>query len=124
VRLEIPLEALGAQDALIDGVGFLHGSGRVAWGRTSLLPPRGEEIIVWGDTIALPPPALARVKIHVDGLAANTRVRVLVEDRELRSAAGHFVDDFRGEDLYQRFGGGPMGGYGDAPVALHVYEIG
>ena len=27
------------------------------------------------------------------------------------------------EDLYQRYGGGFGQGYGDAPVALHVYEI-
>jgi len=51
-------------------------------------------------------------------------VRVLFEDRALTAADGSFVDDFRGRDLYQRFDGGPMLGYGDAPVALHLYEIG
>jgi hypothetical protein len=40
------------------------------------------------------------------------------------AADGFFVDAFRGRDLYQRFGGGPKLGYGDAPVALHLYEIG
>lgn len=50
-------------------------------------------------------------------------MRVLFEDREITAADG-FVDDFRGQDLYQRFGGGPTLGYGDAPVALHVYEVG
>jgi hypothetical protein len=49
---------------------------------------------------------------------------VLFEDRELTAASGYFVDDFRGRDLYQRFGGGPALRYGDAPVALHVYEVG
>ena len=34
------------------------------------------------------------------------------------------IDDFRGCDLYQRFGGGPTTGYGDTPVAVHIYEIG
>jgi hypothetical protein len=29
----------------------------------------------------------------------------------------------RGIDLYQRHGGGPYTGYGDAPVALHIYEV-
>ena len=34
------------------------------------------------------------------------------------------TDDFRGQDLYERFGGGLKGGgYGDTPVALHIYEI-
>jgi hypothetical protein len=29
-----------------------------------------------------------------------------------------------GQDLYQRFGGGPTTGYGGTPVAVHIYEIG
>ncbi len=37
-----------------------------------------------------------------------------VEDRELTAADGCFADDFRGRDLYQRSGGGPMLGYSDA----------
>ena len=48
----------------------------------------------------------------------------LATDRELTAADGSFIDDFRGQDLYQRFGGGPRLGYGDAPVALHLYEVG
>ena len=67
---------------------------------------------------------LARTSISVDGLKSGTLVRVLCEDRELKAADGFFVDDFRGQDLYQRFGGGPTAGYGDTPVAVHVYEIG
>jgi len=51
-------------------------------------------------------------------------MRVLFEDREVKAAEGFFVDDFRGQDLYQRFGGGPTTCYGDTPVAVHVYEIG
>ena len=43
----------------------------------------------------------------VDGLSSGTRVRVLFDDRELEAADGCFVDDFRGQDLYQRLGGGP-----------------
>lgn len=53
----------------------------------------------------------------------GTRIKVLFEDREIIAGPGFFVDDFRGEDLYQRFGGGPGVGYGGAPVALHIYEI-
>jgi hypothetical protein len=33
-----------------------------------------------------------------------------------------FINDFRGQNLYQRYGGGIGTGYGDAPVALHLYE--
>ena len=57
-------------------------------------------------------------------LRADTRVPVLFEDRALTAVDVSFVDDFLGCDLDQRFGGGPLPGYGDAPVALHVYEIG
>ena len=101
----------------------MHPAGRVR-GSDLIVAPGGEELEVWGDTIALPPDRLARTKISVGGLRARSRVRVLFEDRQLTAADGYFVDDFRSRDLYQRFGGGPMLGYGDAPVALHVYEIG
>jgi hypothetical protein len=123
VKLEVPLERIGAAEKLLDGVAFLHTGGRVAWGRTSILDPRGVETLVWGDSIEIPPDTLARTRIHVNGLVAGTRVRVLFEDREIVAADGHFEDDFRGEDLYQRFGGGYGVGYGDGPVALHVYEL-
>ena len=70
------------------------------------------------------PERLARTRIAVDGLKSGTRVRVLFEAREIKAADGFFVDDFRGHDLYRRFGGGPAAGYGDTPVAAHIYEIG
>jgi hypothetical protein len=123
VKLEIPLEKIGASGKLLDGVGFLHEGGRVSWGRTSLVLPDGTETVIWGETVGLPPEALAQVKVRVPGLKAGTPIRVLFEDRTLKAADGHFTDDFRGTDLYQRFGGGWGVGYGDAPVALHLYEI-
>jgi hypothetical protein len=123
VRLEVPLERIGAAAKLLDGVAFLHEGGRVAWGHTSIVEPSGAETLIWGDAIELPPAALAQTRIQVAGLARGTTVRVLFEDREITAADGYFEDDFRGEDLYQRFGGGYGVGYGDGPVALHVYEL-
>jgi hypothetical protein len=123
VRLEVPLDRIGAAEKLLDGVGFLHDGGRVAWGHTSIVDPSGAETLIWGDAIELPPAALAQTRIQVAGLARGTTVRVLFEDREITAAEGYFEDDFRGEDLYQRFGGGYGVGYGDGPVALHVYEL-
>lgn len=72
-----------------------------------------------------PPPSeeLGKTRIEVAGLRAGTRIKVLFEDREIVAAAGHFFDDFRGRDLYQRFGGSPGSAYGPEPVALHIYEI-
>ena len=64
---------------------------------------------------------LAQTRISVAGLKAGTSIRVLFEDRTITAADGHFEDDFRGQDLYQRYGG--AGGYGDTPVSLHVYEL-
>ena len=119
------LKGLAAALQYIPGrVGFIHPRRSVQWGRTSILAPGGEELEVWGDDIQVAPDRLAQTKIAVDGLRAGTRVRVLFEDREVTAANGYFIDDFRGRDLYQRFGGGPTLGYGDAPVALHVYEVG
>jgi hypothetical protein len=123
-QIEISLERIGAHDKLVDGVAFLHRGGRIRWGRTAIVGPRGEEFEIWGDGSDRRPERLARTRIAVDGLKSGTRVRVLFEDRELQAADGFFVDDFRGQDLYQRFGGGPSTGYGDTPVAVHIYEIG
>jgi hypothetical protein len=121
VKLEAPLAALSAVDRPIEGVGFLHDGGRAFWGHTSLAGTNGEETILWGDSLGLPSQELERVRIDVDGLEAGTPIRVLFEDREIRSSRGFFIDDFRGQDLYQRYGG--RDGYGGTPVALHLYEI-
>lgn len=123
VKLEIPLEAVGAAGKLLDGIGFLHEDGRVWWGKTSLVDSDGTETIILGDSVERSQEDLAKVKINVEGLAAGAKVKVLFEDRELTAAAGYFLDDFRGQDLYQRYGGGFGTGYGDAPVALHLYEV-
>jgi hypothetical protein len=123
IKLEVPLDKIGAAEKLLDGVGFLHEGGKVLWSPTSLVAPDGQETIVWGDSVELPADALKNVKVRVPGLLKGSKVRVLFEDRELRADDGFFVDDFRGQDLYQRYGGGFGTGYGDAPVALHLYEI-
>ena len=123
VRLDVPLERIAPAGEILDGVGFLHRGGRAAWGRTSIVQPGGAETIVWGDSIELPPDRLARVRIAVDGLKAGTEIRVCFEDRTLTAGEGHFVDDFRGRDVYQRYGGGFGSGYGAAAVAVHLYEV-
>jgi hypothetical protein len=125
VKLEVPLEKIKASDVLLDGVGFLHEGGRVEWGHTSIeAADKAEpERIIWGDQIGPPTESLASAKITVAGLKPGTKIRVVFEDRELTAADGHFTDDFRGRDLYERYGGGPYTGYGDTPVALHVYEL-
>jgi hypothetical protein len=123
LKLEVPLDKLGVTGKLIDGVGFLHDDGRVWWGRTSIVGPDGTEKLVWGDSIELPADELAKVAIRVPGLKSGSKVRVLFEDRELTAGDGVFTDDFRGQDLYQRHGGGFGAGYGDAPVAFHWYEV-
>jgi hypothetical protein len=123
VKLELPLDKIGAAGGLLDGVAFWHQGGRVHWGQTSLEAPDGTTAVVWGEAVGLPEKGRERVRIGVAGLKAGARVRVLYEDRELKAEAGGFVDDFRGADLYQRYGGGWGTGYGDEPVALRVYEI-
>ncbi len=95
--------------------------GRVFWGRTSVVSADGAETVLWGDGLGEAPERLAHVRIRVGGLGGGTAVRVLFEDRSVTAADGYFEDDFRGEDLYQRYGGAE--GYGDTPVALHVYEV-
>jgi len=123
MRLELPLDTVSATGKLLDGIGYLHEGGQVAWGRTLLVDPDGRETVVWGDQIGLPAEQLEKMRINVRGLKAGTKVRVVFEDRDITAADGHFIDDFRGQDLYQRHGGGPYTGYGDTPVAMHLYEI-
>ena len=120
-RLEVPLKRLGALGVPIDGVACAHVGGRVWWGRSSIAVSDGPEWVLMGESLVPPQAKLARTKTTVAGLKAGARVRVLFEDRELEAGEGFFVDDFRGRDLYQRFGG--ASGYGSQPVALHVYEI-
>ncbi len=122
VRLEVPLEKIGAAGGLLDGIAFLHDGGRAWWQETRLIDPEGKEALVWGDSLARPAEELRQTRIAVAGLKAGTKVRVLFEDRELTAGDGFFEDDFRGQDLYQRFGGFGTG-YGDEPVALHAYEV-
>jgi hypothetical protein len=121
VKLEVPLDQIGAVDKLLDGVGFMHEGGSVLWGRTTLVAPDGTETLLLGDALQRPATDLTKVVIRVPGLAKGSKVRVLFEDRELTADDGFFVDDFRGQDLYQRYGGGT--GYGADPVALHLYEV-
>ena len=118
IKLEVPLDRIGAVGLLVDGVGCMHEGGRVWWGPTSVVADK-EETLVLGDSLALPAERLKETKVRVAGLKAGTKVRVLFEDRELVAEDGFFVDDFRGQDLYQR----SAPGYGSDPVALHVYEI-
>lgn len=124
VKLEIPLDKLGITDkGLIDGVAALHDNGRIWWGPTTIVAPDGTEQVVFGDNLDRPAPnELKAVKISVPGLKKGAKVQVVFEDREIIADDGGFTDDFTGVDLYQRFGGLHTG-YGDAPVALHVYEI-
>ncbi|MBI2807552.1 MAG: hypothetical protein HYX68_21435 [Planctomycetes bacterium] len=123
-KLEVPLDKIAAADKLIDGVGFLHDGGRVGWTRTVLVTPAGQETVIFGDQEDRPAPeTLARTKITVQGLKKGTTIRVLFEDRTLTASDGYFTDDFSGVDLYQRYGG-ERSGYGNAPVAVHLYEIG
>jgi len=121
-KLEIPLHAIGSAGGLLDGVAFIHDGGRVHWGRTTI--EEGASIdVLWGDTMGPNPAALGSTRIDVAGLKAGTKIKVLFEDREIVAGPGYFTDDFRGKDMYQRFGGGPGAGYGNDPVALHIYEI-
>lgn len=120
-KLEIPLEKISADKKLIDGCVFMHEGGRVLWGKTSLIAPDGTEQVIWGSSLIPPAAELAQTQVKVAGLKSGDKVRVLFEDRTITAKDGYFVDDFRGSDLYQRYGG--FSSHGNLPVALHVYEI-
>ena len=121
VKLEVPLEKISVDKKLIDGCVFMHEGGRVLWGKTSLVTPDGSEQEIWGGGLIPPASELAQTRVNVEGLKEGTKVRVVFEDRAIIAKDGYFVDDFRGTDLYQRYGG--FSAHGNLPVALHVYEV-
>ncbi len=123
-KIELPLSDIGITTQMIDGVAFIHNEeGRVWWSHTTIEAPDGQTSVLFGDSVELSPDRLAGTRITVAGLTEGTTVRVVFEDRTLMAEEGSFVDDFRGKDLYERFGGDFGLGYGAAPVALHIYEI-
>src|SRR5262249_37705765 len=93
VKLEVPLEKIGADGKLVDGIGFMHTGGPVTYGKTTLVDADGSETLIWGDTVALPPEKLATVTVRLAGLKPGTKVRVLFEDREIVAEDGFFRDD-------------------------------
>ena len=56
VKLEIPLDKIGAVEKLIDGVAFAHDGGRVWWSNTVLVSPDGVESVVFGENEDRPSP--------------------------------------------------------------------
>jgi hypothetical protein len=123
-QLKVPLADLGITTQMVDGVAFIHDeTGRAWWSHTLLTNDTGECSYLFRDSIEIPANKLARTRIHVDGITNGTPVRVLFEDRTITARDGGFEDDFRGQDLYQRYGGDFGLGYGAAPVALHIYEL-
>ncbi|HEX3151792.1 MAG TPA: hypothetical protein VHR66_27215 [Gemmataceae bacterium] len=92
--------------------------------RAAVKPPQGDkDAFVFGDhEDRVDPARLATVKVTVAGLKKGSKVRVLFEYPELVSEEGCFVDDFRGTNLYQRYGGEGTGD-GDNLVAVHVYAV-
>lgn len=122
--MTLPLSDLGISTQMVDGVAMIHDeSGTVWWSHTTLEDPQGHSSTLFGNAETHPPHQLENTRLYVEGLTNGTPVRVLFEDRSIIARDGYFEDDFRGEDLYQRFGGDFGLGYGAAPVALHIYEI-
>jgi len=123
-KIEVPLSDIGITTQMVDGVAFIHNEeGRVWWSHTTIVDPDGHTSVLFGDSVELPPSQLAGTRISVAGMTEGMPIKVLFEDRTISGSEGYFTDDFRGKDLYQRFGGDFGLGYGAAPVALHIYEI-
>lgn len=123
VEVQVPLDALGVVDKQIDGIAWMHPDGRVYWGKTEIVSSDGVRQVIWDNGLGPQVDELRATKIVVPGLQKGQPVRVLFEDRTIAAEDGYFVDDFSGVDLYQRYGGGDRSGYGNKPVALHLYEV-
>lgn len=137
VRLEVPVEQLGLDGKVIDGLGFVSKGDRVWWERTLLLRD-GQETVLCDGSVGIHPRQLARVRFNVPGLPAGTRIKVCFEEREIVAGEGYFEDDLTGEPGYQNlwvglYGDkiGEIGYYGDGVyynynfgrIAARLYEI-
>jgi hypothetical protein len=137
VRLEAPIETLGLTGKLVDGFAFVSKGSKVWWGQT-LLIHKGKEQVLCDGSAGIPPAALKRVRFHIAGLKAGTKIKVCFEERDITAQAGYFEDDLSGEEGYRNlwvglYGDrlGERGYYGDGVfynynwgrVAARLYEV-
>jgi len=133
-KLAVPAETLGLVGKLTTGFEFLSKGARVWWDYTAI--ERGREILVLcDDVLGASERELAQIRFR--GCRPGAKVRVPFEDRVLKAdKQGYFVDDFRGENVYDKiwegmlgdkiapeiyYGGGYHYNYPNAVV--HIYEI-
>jgi hypothetical protein len=136
-RLEVPVEALGLDGKLVDGIAFVSKGAKVWWERTLLLRGGKEQVLCEGSA-GIPPEALKRVRFRVEGLKAGTRVKVCFEERDIIAGPGYFEDDLGGEEGYRNlwvglygdrigetgyYGDGVFYNYNGGRVAARLYEI-
>jgi hypothetical protein len=136
-RLEVPVEALGLEGKLVDGLGFVS-KGSKAWWERTLLVRSGKEQTLCDGSAGIPPEALKRVRFQVTGLKPGTKVKVCFEERDIVAGNGSFEDNLTGEEGYRNlwvglYGDklGETGYYGDGVfynynwgrVAARLYEI-
>jgi hypothetical protein len=137
VRLEVPAERLGLEGKWADGFAFVSKGSKAWWGRTLLLHG-GKERVLCDGSAGIPPADLKRVRFHITGLKAGTKIKVCFEERDIIAQAGYFEDDLSGEEGYRNlwvglYGDriGERGYYGDGVfynynwgrVAARLYEV-
>lgn len=133
-KLSVPAETLGLVGCLTDGFEFMSKGAKVWWDYTAI--ERGNEVIVLcDDVLGASEQELAQIRFK--GARPGTVVRAPFEDRQFKADKdGSFVDDFRGENLYDVIWEGMLGDkaapevyYGGGyhytypKAAVHIYEI-
>jgi hypothetical protein len=133
-RLEVPAEALGLVGKLTTGFEFVSKGGRVWWDYTAI-ERENEVLVLCDDVLGASEPELAQIRFS--GCKPGARIAVPFEDRVLKAdRQGTFVDDFRGENVYDSIWEGMLGDkiaptvyygggyhYNYPKAAVHVYEI-
>lgn len=134
IKLSVLAEDLGLVGKLTTGFEFMSKGDRVWWDYTAI--ERSDEILVLCDDV-LGASESELAEIRFSGLKPGAIVRVLFEDRMLKAdRRGTFVDDFRGENVYDNIWEGMAGDklapeiyygggyhYNYPKAAVHVYEI-
>ncbi|MBI2190873.1 MAG: hypothetical protein HYU36_02665 [Planctomycetes bacterium] len=132
--LAVPVETLDLAGRVGTGFEFLSKGGRVWWDYTAIEREK-EVLVLCDDALGASEQELAQVRFR--GLKPGATVRALFEDRVFRAdKSGSFIDDFRGENVYDKTWEGMLGDklmpeayygggyhYNYPKAAVRVYEV-
>lgn len=143
VTLSLPINEIGLDKKVVDGLIFMtSGNGNAWWGRSVLNRLGGAREILLDGQIGRAPDSFRNCRLQLAG-HTSASIRVIGESRSLRMQNGEWIDDLAGKDLFGFFRDGYLGDgitygspvdqlpealalgytYDDSPRCVRLYEI-